>query len=40
MKCLRPARALIWRDAVRGAMWWLEYLDLLRDIWTSELTSQ
>ena len=29
-----------WRDAVRGARWVLEYLDLLRDIWASELTSQ
>ena len=28
------------RDAVRGARWGLEYLDLLRCIWTSELTSQ
>ena len=27
-----------WRDAVRGARWGLEYLDLLRDIWASELT--
>ena len=30
---------LLWRDAVRGARWGLEYLDLLRDIWASELTS-
>ena len=30
--------ATIWRDAVRGARWGLEYVDLLRDIWAS-LTS-
>ena len=30
----------IWQDAVRGARWGLEYLDCLRDIWASELTSQ
>ena len=29
-----------WQDAVRGARWVLEYLELLRDIWASELTSQ
>ena len=28
-----------WRDAVRGARWGLEYPELLRDIWASELTS-
>ena len=27
------------RHAVRGARWGLEYLDLLRDAWASELTS-
>ena len=35
-----PRGALRWRDAVRAARWGLEYLDLLRDIWASELTSQ
>ena len=29
-----------WRDAVRRARWGLEHLDLLRDFWASELTSQ
>ena len=29
-----------WRHAARGARWGLEYLDLLRDIWASELTYQ
>ena len=28
-----------WRDAVHGARWGLEYLDILRDLWASELTS-
>ena len=32
--------ALHWRDAVHEARWGLEYLDLLRDILASELTSQ
>ena len=32
--------AYIQRDAVHGARWGLEYLDLLRDIWASELTSK
>ena len=31
---------MIWRDAARGARWGLEYLDLLRDVRASELTSQ
>ena len=31
---------IVWWDGVRGASWGLEYLDLLRDIWASELTSQ
>ena len=31
---------LDWQDAVRGARWGLEYLDLLRDIRVSELISQ
>ena len=33
-------RSVVWRDAVRGARWGLEYLDLPRDILASELTSQ
>ena len=36
---LRPSSGC-WRDAVREARWGLEYLDLLGDIWASELTSQ
>ena len=31
---------LVWRDAKRGARRELEYLDLLRNVWASELTSQ
>ena len=34
-----PSEIMEWRDAVRGARRGLEYLDLLRDIWASELTS-
>ena len=36
----RAPASVTWRDAVRGARWGLEYLDLFRDIWASELTSQ
>ena len=34
------SRSLCWRDAVRGARWGLEYPELLRDTWASELTSR
>ena len=37
---LGAPRCRIWRDAVRGARWGLEYLDLLRDMLASELTFQ
>ena len=37
-RCAR--HAFSWRDAVRGASWGLEYPELLRDIWASELASQ
>ena len=33
------ATYVIWRDAVRGSRWGLEYPELLRDICASELTS-
>ena len=37
----RPDVAIrCWRDEVRGARWGLEYTDLLRDIWASELTPK
>ena len=34
-----PAQRISWRDAVRGARWGLEYLDVLRYCLASELTS-
>ena len=34
------APRVTWRDAVRGARWGLEYLDLLKDMLASELISQ
>ena len=40
MSSLLLSASLAWREAARGARWGLEYLDLLRDIWASELTSQ
>ena len=35
-----PKAFVDWRDAVRGARWGLDDVDLLTNIWASELTSQ
>ena len=40
LTCIVCHSLIFWRDAVRGARWRLEYPDLLRDIWASELSSQ
>ena len=37
--CKRSVLFTDWRDALRGARWGLACLDLLRDLWASELTS-
>ena len=36
----RLGGVFVWRDALRGARWGLEYPELLRDIWASEFTSR
>ena len=32
--------SVTWRHAARGATWGLEYLDIIRDVWASELSSK